>query len=105
MKGADSNFPRQEGPPFSSDKGPLVEDRQSWSQIQPQRGLQASQSLRRQGAGRNPGPCVWGGGTRLNRSLSRWINMELTSWGSFLNEVFNSHHAREIREQAQLVLN
>ena len=29
MKGTDSNFPRQEGPPFSCDKDPLVEDRQS----------------------------------------------------------------------------
>lgn len=28
----------------------------------------------------------------MNRSLSRWVNMELTSWGSLLNEVFNPHH-------------
>lgn len=41
----------------------------------------------------------------MNRSLSRRVNIELTSWGSLLNEVFNPHHARESREQAQLVQN
>lgn len=49
--------------------------------------------------------CLEGGGARLNRSLSRWVNMELTSWGSLLNEAFNPHHARESREQTLLILN
>lgn len=74
-----------------------------WSQIQPQRGISEPAAARE--LAETQGLVFGGGVTRLNRSLSRWVNIELTSWGSLLNEVFNPHHARESRQQAQLVLN
>lgn len=65
-----------------------------WSAIQPQRGLQAFQSPQQPGPGRGPSIlCLGGGGTRLNRSLSRLVNIKRPSCASFQNEVFNPHPA------------
>lgn len=75
---------------FPYDKGSLVEDRYGlWNHIQPQRGFQAFQSLwRPESLAGTLHPVFGGWGTRLNRRLSRWVNMGLTSWGSIQNELF-----------------
>lgn len=84
-----------------------MEDRQGlWSHIQPQRGLLAVQGLQQpESLAGTQRPVCGGWSTRLNRSLSRWVNMGLPSWGSLLNEAFSRPHAREAREQGLLVLN
>lgn len=66
MKEADSIFPRQEGPPFPGDKGPLVEDRKGLeSDPAPERPLGISEPAASRDLAGTQRAVFWGWGHRV----------------------------------------